>query len=52
MVITKNIAKNEKLIRIISGVILIPLGFFMTGFWKPLSIAIGAWLIVTAFVGY
>ncbi len=52
MAIIKNIAKVEKLVRIISGIILIPLGFVLTGFWKPVSIAVGAWLVVTAFVGY
>ena len=52
MAITKNVAKDEKVVRIILGIILVPLGFFLTGFWKPVSIVAGAWLILTAFVGY
>ncbi|MBW1999133.1 MAG: hypothetical protein JRJ29_14365 [Deltaproteobacteria bacterium] len=38
--------------RVILGIILIPLGLFLTGFWKPLSIIIGACLVAGAFVGY
>ncbi len=52
MAITKNVAKDEKVVRIILGIILVPLGFFLPGFWKPVSIVAGAWLILTAFVGY
>ena len=52
MAMTKNVAKGEKVFRIILGVILMPLGFFMTGFWKPVTITAGALLVITAFGGY
>jgi hypothetical protein len=52
MGITGNVVKNEKVVRIILGIILIPSGFFLTGSWRTWSIVAGAWLIVTAFVGY
>ena len=46
MAITKN--QGEKLV--ILGAILIPFGFVLTGFWKPLSIVIGVLLVVAALV--
>ena len=52
MAVAKNVAKGEKVIRVILGVILIALGLFLPGFWKPLSIVVGAALLVTAFAGY
>ncbi len=52
MAITKNVPKLERVIRIILGVALIPLGFSLIGFWKPLSVVVGVFLVLTAFVGY
>ncbi len=52
MAITKNVAKVERLVRIILGIILIILGFLLTGFWRPASIIVGVLLLLTAFIGY
>lgn len=52
MAVAKNVARSEKVVRIVIGVILVALGFLFTGFWKPLSIAAGCFLLVTAFVEY
>jgi hypothetical protein len=52
MAITKNVPKIERVIRIIFGIALIPVGFSLIGFWKPLSVVVGVSLMLTAFVGY
>ena len=52
MAIRKNVAKAERPVRMIVGIALIPLGFVLTGLWKPLCILVGVSLILTAFVGY
>ena len=52
MAIRKNVAKREKEVRIVVGVMLIPMGFFLTGVWKLLCILAGVSLIITAFIGY
>ena len=52
MAIPKNVPKIERVIRTVLAVILIPLGFSLTGFWKPLSIIAVVFLVLTAFVGY
>jgi hypothetical protein len=52
MAISKNVGKGERVARIILGAILIPAGFSLAGLWKPLSIVLGAFLILTSFVGY
>ncbi len=52
MGISKNVRGVEKTGRLVLGVILIPLGFFLTGLWKLLFIGGGAAFILTAFVGY
>lgn len=52
MAITKNVGKVEQIVRIIIGVVLILLGFALTGFWGPASIIVGALLVLTAVVGY
>ena len=53
MAIRKNVAKAERPVRMIVGIVLIPLGFVLTGgLWKPLCILVGVSLILTAFVGY
>jgi len=52
MGISKNVAGLERTGRIVLGIILIPLGFFLPGLWKPLFIVGGVSFILTAFVGY
>ena len=52
MAITKNVGRGEGILRVILGVILIILGFFLAGFWKPLSIVVGVLLVLTAIVGH
>ncbi|NIM99525.1 MAG: DUF2892 domain-containing protein [candidate division Zixibacteria bacterium] len=48
----KNVGQGEKVARLILGVVLIPLAFFLTGFWKPLFIVVGVFFLLTALVGY
>jgi len=48
----KNLAQNERIIRVILGVILIIVGFLLPGFLKPLSMVLGLCLLYTAFVAY
>jgi len=52
MILAKNLGKTEKAVRIILGIALIVIGFFLHGLWKPLSIVIGILLIAAAFAGY
>jgi hypothetical protein len=52
MAIVKNVARGERSVRFILGVILIGLGFFLTGFWKPLFVIVGICFMITGFVGY
>lgn len=52
MAISKNVAKAERVVRIILGAVLIPAGFSLAGLWKPLSIVLGVYLIFTSLVGY
>ncbi len=52
MVITNNVVRGERILRVILGVMLILFGFFLAGFWKPLSIVVGGLLVLTAIVGY
>lgn len=52
MAITANVGRSEGILRAVGGGILIVLGFFLPGFWKPLSIVVGALLVLTAVVGY
>jgi predicted phage tail protein len=52
MAITRNVARGEGIFRIVLGVILILFGFFLAGFWMPLSIVIGGLLVLTGIVGY
>ena len=51
MAIDKNVAKRERLIKVVLGAMLIPLGFLLMGFWK-LSIGIGVFLVFATFVGH
>ena len=48
----KNIGKGEGIFRLIIGVILIILAFFMTGVFRWISGLIGVVLIFTAMFGY
>ena len=52
MAITKNVGRGEGILRVILGVIFVILGFFLAGFWKPVSIVVGGLLVLTAIVGY
>jgi hypothetical protein len=52
MAISKNVAKVERVIRIVLGIILILWGFSLSGFWRPASIVVGVLLMLTAFIGY
>ncbi len=52
MVITNNVVRGERILRVILGVMLILFGFFLAGFWKLLSIVVGGLLVLTAIVGY
>jgi hypothetical protein len=52
MAVTKNVGRGEGILRAVLGVILTLLGFFLPGFWKPLSIVAGGLLVLTAIVGY
>ena len=52
MAISKNVAGVERTGRIVLGIILIVLGFFLSGLWRPLLIVGGAAFIFTASFGY
>lgn len=52
MGITTNVGRSEGILRGVGGGILVVLGLFLPGFWKPLSIVVGALFVVTAVVGY
>ena len=52
MGIGKNVAGVERTGRIVVGILLILLGFFLSGIWKPLFILGGAAFIFTASFGY
>ena len=52
MAVTKNVERSEGILRGFIGAFLIVFGFFLTGFWKPLSVVVGGLLVLTAVVGY
>ncbi len=52
MVIAPNVSKVEKGVRVILGAVLIAFGFFLTGYWRPISIGLGSFFLFTAWVGY
>ena len=52
MALSKNVAKVERVVRIILGIILILWGFSMSGLWRPASIVVGVFLLLTASIGY
>jgi hypothetical protein len=51
MAIDNNVAKRERLIKVVLAAILIPLGFLLMGFWK-LSIGTGVFLVFAGFVAH
>ena len=50
--IAKNVAKAERIVRIILGIALIFFGFFLASLWKFVIMFIGLLLLLTACVGY
>ena len=52
MAIAKNVLKPAGIVRIVSGVTVILLGYPLAGLWMPLSMAAGLYLIFTAFYGH
>ena len=48
----QNLVRNERVIRAIVGVVLIIVGFFVHGFWKPLSLVLGLCFLFTAYIAY
>jgi hypothetical protein len=52
MASVKNLQRTERIIRTILGIVLIFVGFYAHGFWKPLSLVLGLCFLFTAFVAY
>jgi sulfite exporter TauE/SafE len=52
MASVKNLPKIERIIRTILGIFLIIVGFYVHGFWKPLSLVLGLCFLFTAFIAY
>ena len=52
MAITRNVERGEGILRVVIGAILIVVGLFLTGFWKPLCVVVGGLFMLTAIVGY
>ena len=52
MGIAKNVFGVERTGRIVLGIILIPLGFFLSGLWQVLSILAGAGFLLSGLFGY
>ncbi|MFB0507055.1 MAG: YgaP-like transmembrane domain [Thermodesulfobacteriota bacterium] len=52
MAFAKNVGRGEGILRAVLGIIIILCGFFLSGFWKPLSIVVGGILALTAIIGY
>jgi hypothetical protein len=51
MAIAHNVFKPAGVVRIVSGVTVVLLGYSLTGLWMTLSMAVGLYLIFTAFYG-
>ena len=47
-----NLAKNERIIRVILGVIFVIVGFSLHGFLKPLFLFLGLCSFFTAYIAY
>jgi hypothetical protein len=52
MATVKNLVGSERIIRAILGGILIVLGFFLHGLWRPVSYVVGLIILFTALVAY
>ena len=52
MGIAKNVAGVEKTGRIVLGMILVPVGFFLSGLWQLLFILAGAGFLLSGLLGY
>jgi hypothetical protein len=52
MDMARNLGKGERMIRLLIGIVLIPLGFALTGIWKICAIVVGLGLILTSLMGY
>jgi predicted phage tail protein len=52
MAVTRNVRRGEGILRVVIGAFLIVFGFFLAGFWKPVSVVLGGLLVLTAVVGY
>ncbi len=48
----QNLVRNERIIRAILGCVLIIVGFYLPGFWKPLSLILGLCFLFTAYIAY
>jgi hypothetical protein len=48
----QNLVRNERIIRVILGGVLIIVGFLVPGFWKPLSLVLGLCFLFTAYIAY
>ena len=48
----QNLVRNERIIRAIVGGVLIIVGFYLPGFWKPLSLVLGLSFLFTAYIAY
>ncbi len=52
MGVTRNLGKAERVVRVVIGIILIAVGFALSGVWKVLSLAVGIGLMLTSLMGY
>jgi predicted phage tail protein len=52
MGIAKNVAGAEKTGRIVLGMILVPVGFFLSGLWQLLFIFAGVGSLLSGLLGY
>ncbi|MDY6987075.1 MAG: DUF2892 domain-containing protein [Thermodesulfobacteriota bacterium] len=52
MKINQNLAGSEKTARIVLGVILVPVGFFLSGLWQVLFILAGLAFFLSGLLGY
>jgi hypothetical protein len=52
MAIPENVPRWEKVVRIILAVVLITMGWVLSGYWRLAAIAGGCFFLLTVFVGY
>jgi hypothetical protein len=48
----RNLAKGERIIRSMVAGLLIVMGFYLYGFWRPFVLFIGLFLLFTVFFSY